>query len=366
MKVFFDFETRSVCDLKTAGAHVYAKDPTTDVLCLAWAVDDDEPSIYCPLDGDDTPHELLDLTECPEAEFIAHNAQFDRLIWHYVCHGKYKWPPIPLKKLYCTMVMSYSMGLMGALNNAAKCVGLRVEKDMKGNRVMLQLAKPRNVVKKDDGSLDITWWERADSKPNLDINAKYEMVYSYCKQDIIVMRELYKRLSPLDAIERQVWLLDQKINDRGVYIDDTAARNGIELAGIESKNLNERMQTLTDQQVSSCNAHTALRKWVNDQGVVADSVDKASVKDMMEIESLPNHVRKVLEIRQSAAKSSVGKLKMMLSSLDMDGRVKGCFQYHGAASTGRWASRRVQLQNMPRPSIKQTEIEEVLSLLGEV
>ena len=36
-----DFETRSRASLKTVGAHRYAVDPSTEVLCCAYAVDDE-------------------------------------------------------------------------------------------------------------------------------------------------------------------------------------------------------------------------------------------------------------------------------------------------------------------------------------
>jgi len=361
MKVFFDFETRSTVDLRKAGTHVYAQHPTTDIVCLGWAVDDGPVKVYRPLDGDEIPEELFKLIE-DGAEFYAHNANFDRLIWHYVLHVRYGWPPIPIEQIFCTMVMALSMGIMASLENMAVCLGLKIEKDMRGHRVMLQLAKPRNVDEKGK----ITWWEREDSTPSLDINKKYDDTYSYCATDIDVMREAFKRMVPLDETERKMWLLDQCINDRGVYIDIRAGKNAIMLATIEAFNLNESMQKLTKNVVSSCNAHAALRKWVNEQGVETESVDAATVIELLAREKLPKKVRRVLDVRQSAAKSSVSKIKKMIAYQNKDGRVKGCLQYYGAASTGRWAGRGIQLQNFPRPKLKQKEIEEVLNMLGKV
>lgn len=369
MKVFFDFETRSTAELKAVGAHVYAKDKTTDVVCLAWAIDNGPVKIYRHLDGDQPPAELFHHIQ-NGSQFYAHNAQFERVIWQHVCHERYGWPALPLKQLNCTMVMSYSMGLMGSLEDAAGCVGLDSKKDMRGNRVMLQLAKPRSVCKQ-TGS--IHWWNRADSTPKLDINEKYESVYRYCMQDIIVTRELEARLLPLDPVERATWELDQEINDRGVYIDFAAARNAINLAELEIVELNKKIRKLTKQFVPSVNAHLRLKEWLNQQKIKledgsvleVEGCDKAAVHDLLEL-NLPKVVRQVLEIRQDAAKSSVNKLNRMLDSRDQRGRSQGCFQYYGAASTGRWAGRRIQLQNLPRPSINQQAIEDVLDKLGRV
>ena len=55
----------------------------------------------------------------------------------------------------------------------------------------------------------------------------------------------------------------------------------------------------------------------------------------------------------------------MIEGADADGRIRGCFQYYGAYSTGRWAGRRIQLQNLPRPKIKQREIDTLLTRLGQ-
>ena len=49
----------------------------------------------------------------------------------------------------------------------------------------------------------------------------------------------------------------------------------------------------------------------------------------------------------------------MINGADADGRIRGTMQYHGA-HTGRWAGRRVQPQNLPRPKRKQHEIEQAI------
>lgn len=37
-----DFETRSACNLKECGAYIYSIHPSTEIMCLAWAYDDEE------------------------------------------------------------------------------------------------------------------------------------------------------------------------------------------------------------------------------------------------------------------------------------------------------------------------------------
>jgi DNA polymerase len=59
-------------------------------------------------------------------------------------------------------------------------------------------------------------------------------------------------------------------------------------------------------------------------------------------------VRRALELRQEAAKSSTAKLIAFLRRADADGRVRGTYVYHGAGP-GRWTNVGVNFANLPRP-----------------
>ncbi len=352
IKIHIDFETRSDVDLKKAGAHVYSEGKRTDVLCMAYAIGENGVRLWKY--GESFPGELRSALKRDDCIFVAHNAAFEFLIWNHVCVKKYNWPPLPLKKLDCTMIRAFSMGLPGTLERAAKAVGMPFEKDMKGHRIMLQLCKPRKV---DFETGELVWWHPDDSTKQLDITEKYRALYRYCIQDVTVERELDRRLLALDPNEKKLWFLDQKINYRGVMLDESACQNAIKAVAHEQKRFNQTMRDLTDNTVSSCNATTALVKWINSQGVPVKTVQKSDVLALLEEENLPEKVRTALLLRQEASRSSAAKLKSMSTSKSKDGRVRGCFQYYGAASTGRWSGRRIQLQNLKRPNITQAEIE---------
>lgn len=388
-KVHIDFETRSAVDLKKAGTHIYATDPTTDVLCLAYAFDDGPIKLWKL--GDSPPNDLLQAIQ-KGIIVAAHNAHFEFMIWSFVCYKRYGWPQLKLSKLDCTMIRAYSMGLPGTLDKASKAVGLKSEKDMKGHRVMMQLSKPRDF----DNEGKPLWWEIKDSTASMDIAAKYEMLYRYCIQDIVVERALDYRLLPLTETEMKLWRIDQQINYRGVYCDLKAAKVAIDIVTIEQKRLNELMQKATGGYVSTCNASVALKDWINDFDIykgakytedgpvvvftelgvkkkrrqylkgekkIVQGVGKDIVFDLLETAIDPK-IKRVLKIRQEAAKSSTAKLKAMISGASNDSRIRGCFQYYGAASTGRWAGRRIQFQNMTRPTIPQKQIEEIIALIN--
>lgn len=347
-KLFIDFETRSAVDLKKCGADVYARDPSTDIMCMAWAFDDEPVDLWTPFDGDLSERVYTHVLS--NEPVIAHNAPFELAIWNHVGVKKYKWAPLGLIQAQCTMAMAYAMSLPGSLDNASAAVGLTHKKDMQGHRVMMQLSQPRDVLA--DGS--VVWWNDPD---------KFAKLYSYCKQDIEVERELYKRLMPLSPAERRVWILDQRINQRGIAVDLPSVTTAIAIVEGEKKRLDEEMRAVTCGAVATCTAVGQLTDFLKAQGLEVDGVAKADVADFLEDEALPAVCRQALLLRQEAAKSSTAKFESMRKSACNDGRVRGIFQYHGAG-TGRWAGRRIQPQNFPRPKISQKNIESVFEILG--
>lgn len=274
---------------------------------------------------------------------VAHNAAFELNIWNAV----YGDPILQPEQMRCTMAMAYAMGLPGSLDQAAAAVGLEYRKDAKGSRIMMQLCKPRKIVDhapEHDGATgwqEVIWW---------DDPAKYEALYAYCKQDVEVERALHKRLVELSPAEQELWRIDQRINDRGVRVDVEALDKGIALVEGEAKRLNAAMQAVTGGAVATCTATGQLTDWLRWSGVELKGVAKADVTELLSRDDLPDACRHALELRKEAAKSSTAKLKAMCSRAGSDGRMRGLFQYHGAA-TGRWAARGPQLQNLPRPSL---------------
>ncbi len=340
-----DFESQSPVDIKRAGADVYARHPQCTVMATGFAFDDEDVRVN-PI------HEIPDFEVVEHVasggKVVAHSAQFELAVWNYAWRREFpSLPPLKLEQTVCTSAMAYAMGLPGSLGNAAAAAGIDFQKDMKGQRVMLQLATP-----KEDGTF---------YKPD-EVPEKWAEMYSYCKIDVEVERGLYKRLVKLTKKEQRVWELDQIINQRGVAIDFIAVKRAIELVEFEKNRLDTLMRELTDDDVATCTATAQLTKYLKFQGFDVEGVAKNDITELLGQDDLPEKIKKILELRREAAKSSTAKLASMINGMCDDGRVRGLFQYHGAG-TGRWAGRRIQLQNLPRPNLSQGEIEDVLGLL---
>jgi len=347
-----DFETRSAADLEEVGLDNYARDPSTDVWCMGYAYDEGPvgrwiPGLPCPIFN----------KGWEDVRVVAHNAAFELAIWNEVMVKGYDWPGLKPEQMECTQAMAYAMALPGSLEKAAAAVGIKQQKDMAGHRLMLQMCAPKTVHTHSPGlglsyPTGYTWHDEPD---------KLARLYEYCKQDVEVERELYKRLVRLSDKERKVWLLDYKINRRGVHVDVPAVKAMSEMVLSEQDRLNTAIRRATDNAVGFTTEVARITKWVRAQGVEIDGLAKADVLDALDGD-LPPAVRAVLKIRKEAGRSSTAKLNRIASRAGQDGRVRGIFQYHGAG-TGRWAGRDVQPHNFPRPTLTPEEVDKAIGLI---
>ena len=115
-----DYETRSRLDLKRVGAFKYAADPSTEVLCCAYAVDDGPVQLWKR--GDPMPPEFIEAEANPSWWAAAHNAQFEMAIEQYLLAPRLGWPVIPLERQRCTLALCLVHALPGKLELAAEAL----------------------------------------------------------------------------------------------------------------------------------------------------------------------------------------------------------------------------------------------------
>lgn len=350
--IHIDFETKSAVDLRETGMYVYAEDPTTDVWCACYAFDDQPVQTWTP--AMPPPSELLDAI-LSGATLVAHNAGFERVIFRHVMGPRYGWPIPDLEQWECTAAMAAVMALPRSLDQVGAAMGLPVQKDAAGRRLMLQMCRPRRI--EDNGTL--IWWDEP---------AKLDRLVEYCKTDVEVERMIHNKLRPLTPEEREIWLLDQTINDRGVLVDVGSVLAAKVIVGQTLEKLNAELSVITKHAVTAASQVSRMVAWLNQHGVKATKLDKQAVAKLlaegvepddeeMEVDKssvMDPACRRVLEIRKEAAKSSTAKLEAFESRTGGDGRMRENLLYHGA-STGRWAGKGAQLQNLPRPSLKASQ-----------
>jgi DNA polymerase len=338
-----DFETRSEIDLRDTGVYVYAADASTDIWCAAFAVDDGPVGLWEPCKVLGVPKTIRRAVR-EDWPIIAHNANFERAIWAGVLAPRYGWPLPKKEQWQCTMAMALAMSLPASLQNAAAAVGLDQGKDMGGRDLMLRMARPRKARKGEDPK-EIHWFDDEE---------RLNRLYSYCRQDVEVERQLHKRLLSLRPSEQRLWVLDQVINDRGIYVDTSLCSAALRVVATAKAWLDKEITTLTGGAVSKTTNVTQIAKWLRENGTPTTSLDKDAIDDLLLQNDLRADVRRVLEIRREAAKASVSKIETLIEGKNDDGRARGLLQFH-AAGTGRWAGRRFQPQNIKRPEIEDVD-----------
>lgn len=329
MQISIDFETYSECDIKTAGGYNYAAHPTTEVICMAWAIDDEEPQLWTP--GQVCPPRLWDAI-IDGAEIWAWNAAFERAVyWHKLAPKGF--PPIRVEQWNDTAALAATLALPRALGKCAEVLELSDQKDTRGRYLIQRLCKPYRGERRTDQHL-------------------MDELYAYCKQDVVTERAVktyIQKFKPMGEHERAVWLLDQAINWRGVGIDVPNVENALDLIIATAERLNASVVDLTDGALSGVGSRAQVMSWCRDQGYRLGGYDKNAVLSALADPALPANVRDVLKVRQTLGKASTSKYLAMQNLAGHDDRARGVFSYHGA-QTGRWAGRGFQPQNLPRPA----------------
>lgn len=345
MILFCDLETYSTTPI-SAGTYRYAE--SSEVLLWAYAIDDAEPTVWDLTLGDPMPADLRAALEDPEVMTVWHNgAGFDRVVLKAAMGID-----IPVARIHDTMVQALSHSLPGSLATLCEILNVPLEH--------AKLADGKKLVQKFCKPLPSTYkLERAtrDTHPE-----DWQRFMQYAANDITAMREVLKRLPkwnyPGLESERELFALDQRINDRGFAVDMELATSAVQAVQQEQERLAQRMRELTGGKVQTANQRDALLSFIQEQyGVELPNLQGATVDKILAQAELPAPVLELLRIRVKASSTSTAKFEKLLETVSSGDRLRGSLQFAGASRTGRWGGRLFQPQNLPRGSRKADEIE---------
>ena len=339
--LYTDIETYSGTDIKTAGAHKYFEDPDFEIIMIQYAWGDGPVQV---LDGsalntlDPAAGELLaDFLaglQDPNVIKVAHNGvSFERNAFRRQ-FGFY----CPPEEWVDTMHLCAQNGLPMSLDAAGEALGIEHQKIKEGTSLISYFCKPCRPTISNGG--------RTRNLPHHDPE-RWERFKDYGHRDVVAMREIFRLLSGtiITPTEARVAALDARVNERGVMVDVSMAEAAMAVDEAFTAEHSEELRRLTG--LENPNSVAQLKGWLEAVGVNVDSLNKATVTDLLEEIKSPT-VRRVLELRQLLGKTSTTKYKAMTNAACSDHRVRGLLQYYGAGRTGRWAGRLVQVQNLPQ------------------
>lgn len=358
-KLYLDCESYCEIDIKKVGAWVYTRHPSCRVLMVTYAIDDG-PDTLVDMTKEDLPDEFVDAFNDPDTLKIAHNSQFDRWLLQHTVGLR-----VPIEQWRCTMAKAFATGLPGDLETLGRVLDLPESKQKlaDGKALIRLFCQPQTPKLRKRKKESVAEFEQRKAEATLIATpethpAEWARFCEYGLQDTATLRIIDRRIPDWNyrGGEVDLWHLDQKMNERGLPVDLALSAAAAGVCQQAQDILGRELKTITGDDSLTPTRIDAIRDTLRALGVPMDSLTKAAINDALadpEVEGLP---RRVLEIRQSAGRTSVSKFAAFERSTDKaDSRIRGGFQYCGAMRTGRWAGRLVQPQNFPRPNIKNTD-----------
>ena len=336
--ITIDFETYSGTDITLASSYKYMHDPDADLLCLGYKFNADQTMLWQP--GSCKMERLFDAVMAGE-KIYAHNALFEYLAWN-ILGPKYGFPELPLEQLVDTAALANRYTLPGALDKCGKILGLDVQKDPRGKKLIKLICCPnadgvRPVVGKDFTQTDL--FDLGD----------------YCVRDVDSTYELIQAL-PADELteeEQYYWELTQRMNLAGLPVDAYSAERILDYVTSYATEMTRRVPEVCDGAFQKVTQVKKMREWMDSLGVPTSNLQANTVDKLMKNKNLPGQVREMLELRQAVGRSSTAKYKK-IKEMQLHGRVYNNLLYSGT-STGRWAGRGFQMHNLPRASVNDPE-----------
>ena len=347
-----DIETYSDIPLQKSGVYRYCESPNFEILLFGYSADSGPVQVVDLACGEKIPADVLDALTDDAVTKWAFNASFERVcLSRYLrdlgisldsFHDKHPLSQEVARFLNpeswrCSMVWAATMGLPLSLEGVGAVLGLEKQKLTEGKELIKFFCQPCAPTK--------TNGQRTRNRP-FHAPDKWDAFKRYNLRDVETEMGIQQRLVKF-PVPDQVWEeyhIDQEINDRGVRLDMELVHSAIDMDTRSRQELTTAVKRMTA--LENPNSVQQMKQWLSDNGMEAESLDKKAVAELLK--DAPAELREVLSLRQQLAKSSVRKYQAMENTVCSDSRARGMFQFFGAARTGRFSGRNIQLQNLPQ------------------
>lgn len=326
-----DIETYSSNDLVNCGVYKYVEAPDFTILLFAYSIDGGPVVCVDFAAGEKLPDDVFAALTDPDVIKTAFNAAFERIcISVYFFGGKLLDP----KQWRCTMVLAARMGLPLSLGQCGEVLHLAEGKMTEGKALIRYFSVPGKNGKRHLPS---------------DAPDKWDTFKKYNIRDVEVEQAIKKkvqRLIPAD-FDEELYVADQEINDRGVKIDRTLVDAAARFDDEYKAQLLAEAQQLTGME--NPNSPAQIKEYIKKTtGFTVETLNKGNLDTLDEKLIYWPKAQRVIAIRREMGKTSNKKYEAMQKCVCKDGRIHGLLQFCGAARTGRWAGRLVQVQNLPQ------------------
>ena len=355
-----DIETYSSNDLINGGVYKYVEANDFEILLFSYSVDGGPVQCVDLALGEQLPDDIRTALTDEAVTKTAYNAVFER-----VCLGTYLHQQLNPSQWRCTMVRAARMGLPLSLAQCGEALGLEQQKMAEGKALIRFFCVPAKARRTGEETLF------ASNRPSRHMPAEYpekwKVFKDYNIRDVEVEQAILKKVRrlPVPEFEEELYTADQEINDRGVLIDLPLVANAARFDEAYKSELLAEAKALTG--LDNPNSPTQIKDYLHRvTGMTVDSLNKKNIDELDSTFSYFPRAVKMLSLRREMGKTSNKKYNSMLNCVCRDGRVHGLLQFYGAARTGRWAGRLVQLQNLPQNHLESLDDARYLVRQGDL
>lgn len=344
--ISIDLETFSDIDLGKCGVYRYAESPIFDILLFSYSIDEGQIQLIDLASGDKLPDEIIGALMDQSIIKTAFNANFERVcLMAYLSRILDRVVYLDPISWRCSEVQAAMLGLPLHLEGVARVLMLEEKKMAEGKPLIRYFCMPCKPTAANGG--------RTRNLPT-DAPEKWEIFKQYNIRDVEVELAIRKKLAkyPIPEAEQSLYVLDQKINDKGLMVDMKLVNEAISCDRQFSVAATEKVYELTG--LANPNSIAQLKDWLADRGVEVESLSRKNVQEL--VGETEGEVEQALKLRLLMAKTSVKKYEAIQRASCSDNRVRGLFQFYGANRTGRFAGRLVQFQNLPQNHLKDLDL----------
>jgi DNA polymerase len=339
--IIVDVETFSTVELRAHGSDRYFSSKSTRTLMVSFREHGTPTTHLYQPHLHALPKMLTDAAALSSSDvmFCAFNAPFDR------CALALAGIPTPTDKWLDIMLLAYILAFAGGLDDVLRQFGVRdadgciVKKNPEGKRLITKFSKP-------------------NAAPWYDFPGEWHTFCEYCKQDtdveVLLLTKILKTLDQprfhpqVQTLQRQ-WLMDQRMNARGLPVSEATVRGALKIKAVETARILDDMKAITG--LANPNSVPQLMEWCKAQGCLVPNLQAPTIRDMLAQPHVPEQVKTVLQHRLEVGKASVKKFDA-IAAMQVGWRVRNGYTTAGASRTGRTASRGINLSNLERPKLK--------------
>ena len=286
-----DIETFSDVSLPDCGVHRYTASEQFEILLFAYSLNDEPTRIIDLASSEEMPEEIMKMLLDDSVIKTAFNASFERN-----CINRFFGFALKPEGWRCTAVQASMLSLPLSLEGVGEALNLDKKKMSEGKELIRYFCMPCRPTKANGG--------RTRNLPS-DAPEKWELFKRYCIRDVDVEKQIRNRLSkfPIPDREQELYCMDQRINDRGIMVDQELIGHAIACDLLYKETASKKAYRISG--LENPNSVSQLKEWLNAKGIEVDSLAKATVEEL--VDKTEGEVSEMMKLRLAMSKTSVKK-----------------------------------------------------------